>query len=1041
MGFLQSIIKRDGTSQRQRFQAAQDPGFIRIEERELQDLLRIIGQFAKEVAFYDQQNNFNGDWEDFFPSQNQIPELVNNLDKKNDLTPHLALLVAFLKLLEIVKKDINQLGSKHLKFYYEDVLRFIKKKSVPDGVHVLFGLAKNASDPILLEKGSLLSAGKDDNNQDIFYETDRNIVINKAQIKSLKTILVDYRSDQHIYAAPIANSNDGLGGALNPENPSWNTFGESQQGKLGDERSMPDASVGFAVASPILLLKEGNRTVELELTVERVGTNATVSPFLGLNSNFFMASFSGLASTEEGWFPLNPTSATITDLNKLNLTFQLTVEDPPLVYYPGNEEVNGLPTKYPAIKLLLNPLAEKYAYAFVKDLKILAYQLVVDVIGIKNLVLQNENGPLATDQAFLPFGPRPSVNADLYIGSDEVFHKRLNALSLSLEWADLPTESTGFVSYYEGYGSPFTNSNRQADVRYLQSGNWVIPPDNTIDLFHTFGSGTFSLGPFTLQLPLISNADRNPEIVEFDDFSNKSSSGFIRLSLNTPDFGHHVFQNKYANIALTIANGGSGILPNIPYTPKLKSIALNYTSKESVTFGVQNSRLEQFFHIEPFGSRAISTEHDSFCFPQFAEATLLMGIEALDLLQNLSILFQMLEGSADPDIPILRTDIKWAYLKNDQWIELTDNEIQIDTTQGFQTSGIMEFSIPPDASKEHYLLARNLHWVKAEINKNPAGISKTIAVHTQAMSATFTNIKSETRQFSKPIVAESISKLVSGNGAIKSILQPYASFGGRPIEQESDFINRISERLRHKQRAKTVWDYERIVLEAFPFIYKVKSLNHSFGYTDMDPGHVTLIVIPDLLNKNAANPLQPKTSFVLRESIKDYVLQYMPLFVSLAVDNPKYEPIVVDIKVGLKPGFDGSFYGNLLNEQLKRFLSPWAFESGEDIIFGGRIYKSSILAFIEEQEYVDYVTDFRLFHLNKSPGIGEMCVGVDFEVAANTIGEEVLGFAEASTARSILVSANEHVIAVLQPGEFVCTGAEIPSGIGAMIVEYDFIVS
>ena len=40
---------------------------------------------------------------------------------------------------------------------------------------------------------------------------------------------------------------------------------------------------------------------------------------------------------------------------------------------------------------------------------------------------------------------------------------------------------------------------------------------------------------------------------------------------------------------------------------------------------------------------------------------------------------------------------------------------------------------------------------------------------------------------------------------------------------------RISERLRHKGRAITRFDYERITLEQFPEIWKVKCINHTLG--------------------------------------------------------------------------------------------------------------------------------------------------------------------------------------------------------------------
>lgn len=51
-----------------------------------------------------------------------------------------------------------------------------------------------------------------------------------------------------------------------------------------------------------------------------------------------------------------------------------------------------------------------------------------------------------------------------------------------------------------------------------------------------------------------------------------------------------------------------------------------------------------------------------------------------------------------------------------------------------------------------------------------------------------------------------------------------------------------------------------------------------------------------------------------------------------------------------------------LGEAITRFLSPWAFPGGGRPSFNGKIYKSVLINFVEEQPYVDYVTDFELFH-------------------------------------------------------------------------------
>ena len=79
----------------------------------------------------------------------------------------------------------------------------------------------------------------------------------------------------------------------------------------------------------------------------------------------------------------------------------------------------------------------------------------------------------------------------------------------------------------------------------------------------------------------------------------------------------------------------------------------------------------------------------------------------------------------------------------------------------------------------------------------------------------------------------------------------------------------------------------------------------------------------------------------------------------------------------------------MLQQAITRFLSPWVSTEGGTPSFGGKIYKSVLINFIEEQPYVDYVTDFELFWYENSKK------GSRIELP------EV----EGSTAISILVSA------------------------------------
>jgi hypothetical protein len=171
----------------------------------------------------------------------------------------------------------------------------------------------------------------------------------------------------------------------------------------------------------------------------------------------------------------------------------------------------------------------------------------------------------------------------------------------------------------------------------------------------------------------------------------------------------------------------------------------------------------------------------------------------------------------------------------------------------------------------------------------------------------------------------------------------------------------VAERLRHKDRAISGWDIERLVLEQFPRLHKVKCIPHARPGHWLSPGHISLIVVPTLQNKNAINPLEPRADSNTLSQVLAFVQQKGGMQVNYHVQNPSYQKLRAEFSIRFKTGFEFNYYRAQLNQALKQQLSPWAYDSSRDISFGGRVYKSALIDFVEELEYVDYVTDFNLY--------------------------------------------------------------------------------
>ena len=118
-----------------------------------------------------------------------IEDSLNALEKRNE--PHLGLLFAFIRLYTHFQDDLNNLSVKHLNYFYENVLRIKAQDVKPDTVHLIFEIANHLNDGYLIEQGTVFRDGKDDNGIDIDFVLDESIVIDKAQVANLRTLIVN----------------------------------------------------------------------------------------------------------------------------------------------------------------------------------------------------------------------------------------------------------------------------------------------------------------------------------------------------------------------------------------------------------------------------------------------------------------------------------------------------------------------------------------------------------------------------------------------------------------------------------------------------------------------------------------------------------------------------------------------------------------------------------------------------------------------------------------------------------------------------------
>jgi hypothetical protein len=450
-------------------------------------------------------------------------------------------------------------------------------------------------------------------------------------------------------------------------------------------------------------------------------------------------------------------------------------------------------------------------------------------------------------------------------------------------------------------------------------------------------------------------------------------------------------------------------IPPKPYTPLINTLAISYSSTKTVQRGK-----DAFFQILPFGVKALDPmgKLTNKVFPGYLihedpdySGLLLIGIAHIVPNQNLSLFFQMAEGTRGSEKK--PSPLNWFYLRNNEWMRLKDDDLVSDGTIGLQTTGIVEVSFPEDANNDNTIFdEQGLYWLAVGVNKNIDAFPNFLDIKTQAVQATFSDAGNDPIHLNMPLPALKVTKLVDKLPGIKSIAQPVASLYGKMQELEPEYYTRVSERLRHKGRAINNWDYERIVLEQFPFVFKVKCLNN-YNQGEFAVGHVTLVPIVDLTNKSTGlvNAVMPLANYMQLRSIEQFVNLRSPSFVKVHAINPQLDYVRVSCKVKFIVGVDKGFYLQKLNEDIVAFLTPWASGNPEGLTFSAKIYASSLISFIDKRPYVDYVSDL---YMNQYTTKGPAPVYLKAENQSTSLIETLF-----TTAHSLLVSAAAHEIELL----------------------------
>lgn len=691
---------------------------------------------------------------------------------------------------------------------------------------------------------------------------------------------------------------------LNATNTSFDVF--------KDEATATET--GFLIASPLFFLNGGDRYLMVTLNGLDIDT---------INYRFYITAENKSIEITTKNLPNDTTDNASETVETERLYLFIPASEKKIIAHdPKIHTTIKVTTPYPVLKIV--PKNDNQEIEKINQLGI-----EVKVRNCKNFILATDTGTVDINKPFVPFGDFPKNGSGFTIGFNEFASKK---------------NATLFVK------SNITIADKEAEkgdglkIMKLHDGLWEPATSE-----ETITKGIVSTN-FITDYNLKDNIP-----------TNESVAGYYRIEL---DAGAAYEGETFLNDFIIQSRTEGGVLKSVP---RIDWIVMDYdvldTSYENPI---------DIFQIMPFGYKQLNrlgtnNEWTINAFEDQVEVNkgeIYLGFDEAEIGNSLNLLVQLSEGSSNPlKEPAL---VNWFYLKDENtWDPIKVNQLG-DETDGLMQSGLIHYTIPEFDTSKTTILPSNKFWIKIHVDPTDA-ICQFIGVHTQAFKAVFTDFENNGSYFIEHTEKETITKLYEPLPFVKKVTQPYVSFGGKLKENDELLYQRTSERLRHKNRAITAWDYERLILQNFPNVYRIKCLNH-YRYDTLPPskiaaGYITLIPIGKSNSKQENITWKPLVSQDTMNKIRQYVSEIGSPHARVMVKQPKLETIVLkfNVKYHELPGADLRLYGTKLKDLINKYLSPWSFGENE-VQFANSVEIASIIQLIDDQPFVDFITDFEVTH-------------------------------------------------------------------------------
>lgn len=990
---------------------------------------------------------------------NSVYEIVYNLTLKSknlfqkslyendNHKAHIGLLFSFIELLKYTKEDLNKLTKQHLDLYFKSILKLKPLEASPSKIYVTIGIDENI-DALTLKENTLVKVGQYENGEDILFATDDEVDLNNISISNITTLFLSqnsiYDHDSRfnlisgLYSKTHADSVDEVD-IFNQDKMFFSTLGEEQLFFNEEEMNMDKADIGFMLASPVFNLSKSDRTIEIDFKFNVDSINYLSDLILDLAKNknsseeaifdeIFSNAFKVEFTAEEEWITLNSYKVISPEdwsTGVIKVSFKLDKTFPDIVPFDSDVHEASISSSSPIFRFTLNQDSFYNPYSFLNNMELNRIDINVKVKNLKKFNCYTNGEEVDLNADFDLFGAMPKIGSNLIIGSDELFNKKINKLSVNWDYANFSSLIKDFGSYYEDYALNITNESFKIKLSALSDFKYTNEANKQVfNLFEQTPEGELSVSKSINEIDVEAlniKPNYNLNFSDVEEYSNDLETGYLKIELTEPGiaFGFDVY-DKVVNemiqksVAASPKKGESLVLklPNEPFAPSISNLVLDYESKSTLIFketSFQENDFDEnnsFYITSPFGiEKTFSKEMvskktlvESFKY----EGELIIGFDNYTTPSQLNLLFEILK-SENQNYEFSRT-IDWYYTSANGWKLFQKGDILNDQTMNLMKTGVLSLRMPADASESNNLFNQKKVFIKAcsKSKSNQFSLIRSIRTNSISASEVLSEDPENTIGYIEPNSVEGLNEVVDG---IINVDQYLGSFKGKSKESDIEFYLRSSELLRHKNRPVTSWDYEKFILSKFSWLSHVKCFPN---IDNENRNNISILCIKKI--QSIQNIDNIRLSSAEKEDIEEYLKSYVSPFTKIQIINPVFEDLWIKCKVSFKNIPNGKAIQKLQTDVFN-FICSWIYDPKETNRIGIKIKKLDIVNFLKERPYVDFITGISIIHIKKLENGSQIA----YDSAEKSKSNDYI---ESGSPWSLIIPKKNHKIEILDKNEF-----------------------